>query len=796
MSLRDDRAAGQEPSTERDSSRPQVLSDAPVRRPFASVVAATHCSTFLVVGTLLALVHATGLLGDTPMIVLSVAAPVAIGLGVRRHRPTPHWPWTLLILAGLVWSVAGAVRTAVESTGDLSADRSLLPDAFAIGGYTLFAVALVRMVRAQGHLTRSRSLSLDGVIMTMSAMLASWVTLVAPVLFHLDAAPIAKLSIVIYPPISAGLVYVAARLAFGTAGRGRAHNLLLLGMLAILIGDVAYIPLETHLFTDLPGRLLELPYALAYALIGAAALHPSMADTVRSMRQTPARTNNRFALVAMALMTPAMMLLVWSPVSTVERVVVGLLAIGLATAAIVRVVFAAQAQAEVEEHLSHRAVTDELTGMLNRTGMIELVDRRLDAARASSETLALLFIDLDRFKLVNDTYGHAAGDQLLLAVSQRLKASLRGHDSVARLSGDEFLIVSSLPDAGAAHRVAERICGLFEQPFDVIGAAWVTASVGVVVASAELGDADAAELIRDADTAMYEAKAAGRAHYAVFDPSMRAKSAQRLSIYNGLHRAIDEHEFEVFYQPLIDAGSETVHGVEALVRWMAPDGMVPPDQFISVAEDSGLISQIGEIVLRDACTQVARWRLLPGCENLTLSVNVSARQVIDVDLVAVVDEVLTETGMEPSALWLEITESLMISDNLDTLSTLSGLRNLGVHLAVDDFGTGYSSLSYLHRYPVEQVKIDRQFVSGLSDDGDAGGDAAVVAAVIGIAEALDLSIVAEGVETEWQVGHLTEIGCDLLQGFHFSRPVPALDLGPLLIERNEPERPQTSDRPR
>ncbi len=795
MTLRDERALAADTSPANVPSRPDAVSDHRSRRVLRNAFGATRCRAFLVFGTVLAFAHATGLLGDVAMMVLSIAAPAAIAVGVRRNRPTPQWPWTLLILAGIVWSVAGAVRAAVESTGDLSSDRNLLPDALALSGYTLFAIALIGMIRAQGYLTRSRSLSLDGAIMTMSALLVSWVTLVAPVLFRLDAAPIAKVSIVIYPPISAGLVFIAARLAFGSAERGRAQNLLLLGMLAILMGDVAYIPLETHVFTDLPGRVLELPYALAYTLIGAAALHPSMADTVRARRQTGARTNHRFALVAMALMTPAMMLLVWSPMSTVERVVVGLLAIGLAITAIVRVVFAAQAQAEVEEDLSHRAVTDELTGMLNRTGMIELVDRRLDEAHASAETLALLFIDLDRFKLVNDTYGHAAGDQLLLAVAERLKASLRGHDSVARLSGDEFLIVSSLPDAAAAHRVAERVCNLFEQPFDVIGAAWVTASVGVVVADGELGEADAAELIRDADTAMYEAKAAGRAHYAVFDPSMRAKSAHRLNIYNGLHRAIEENEFEVFYQPLIDAGSETVHGVEALVRWMAPDGMVPPDQFISVAEDSGLISQIGEIVLRGACTQVARWRLLPGCENLTLAVNVSARQVIDVDLVAVVDEVLNETGMEPSALWLEITESLMISDNLDTLSTLSGLRSLGVHLAVDDFGTGYSSLSYLHRYPVEQVKIDRQFVSGLSDDGDAGGDAAVVAAVIGIAEALDLSIVAEGVETEWQVGHLTEIGCDLLQGFHFSKPVPALDLGPILLERNEPERPHAGGRP-
>jgi EAL domain-containing protein (putative c-di-GMP-specific phosphodiesterase class I) len=288
---------------------------------------------------------------------------------------------------------------------------------------------------------------------------------------------------------------------------------------------------------------------------------------------------------------------------------------------------------------------------------------------------------------------------------------------------------------------------------------------------------------------MYEAKSAGRSAYVVFDPSMRAASEHKLEMYNGLHLAIERHEFEVHYQVMVDPGTGTVRGVEALVRWMAPQGLIPPDRFIPLAEESGLISPIGEFVLRQSCLQVSRWRGLPGCSDLTVSVNVSARQLVESDMVAVVSDVLAESGLPAEALWLEITESVMMTDTLETLASLTGLRELGVHLSVDDFGTGYSSLSYLQRYPVEQVKIDRQFVSGVCDRSE---DAAVVAAIVGIAEALDLSWVAEGVEQPDQAAHLHDLGCELVQGYLYSKPVPAIDLGPILLARNEVGHPPAS----
>jgi diguanylate cyclase (GGDEF)-like protein len=737
---------------------------------------------YLVVSVAAAAVHATGLAGDVMLIALSLATPIAGVIAVRTYRPLSATPWVLLILAGIVWSVAGTARAAADVTGQLGADRNLLPDVPAIAGYALFAVGLLMMQRAHGKAGRSWALTLDGGIMALSAMLVFWVTLVAPVIFRLEAAPIAKLSIVIYPPISAGLVWIAARLAFGATVRGRSFQLLLAGMLALLIGDVAYVPLETHLLSAAPAKLLELPYALAYALLGAAILHPSMRNAVRPAAPATTRQEARFALIAVALLTPSMMLLVWSPLTNTERIVVGALAVVLEVAAIARVVLAARAQDAVEQRLAYRASRDELTGLINRPAALDLIDEVLDDAVANRTEVGVMFVDLDRFKLVNDSYGHAVGDELLLVAADRLRTTVGPLDTVARLSGDEFLIVA--PDTGIARarELAARVCDVFTQPFELIGTAWVSASIGVVVSDGRADGVDATSLIRDADTAMYQAKAAGRSGFALFHPSMRAASERQLEVYNGLHRALERDEFEAHYQIIVDRRSGTVHGVEALVRWQSPEGMVPPDEFISLAEDSGLISEIGELVLRRSCAQVARWRRLPGCAGLTLSVNVSGRQFMDVDMVAVVADALDDAGLDPDALWLEITESVMMTDSLDTLATMSGLRSLGVHLSVDDFGTGHSSLSYLQRFPVEQVKIDRRFVTGMCDHSE---DEAVVAAVVGIAKALGMSVVAEGVEEQRHVDRLNQYECDLMQGFLFSRPMPALDLGPILLHYNE-----------
>ena len=316
-----------------------------------------------------------------------------------------------------------------------------------------------------------------------------------------------------------------------------------------------------------------------------------MRNTVRPNAAVARSAGGSFRAHCRRAADPLAILLVWSPEANAERIVVGSLAVVLEITAISRVVLAARAQDAVEHRLAHRASHDELTGLLNRPAALDVIDETLDDTRADGSRLGLLFIDLDRFKLVNDSYGHAVGDELLLAAADRLRTTVGEGDTVPRLSGDEFLVITPNTDVARARQLAARICEVFAQPFELIGTAWVSASIGVVVSETGQDHVGATSLIRDADAAMYEAKAAGRSGFALFHPSMRAASERHLEVYNGLHRAIEHDQFEAYYQVIMDRRSGTVHGVEALVRWRtAEGGLVPPDDFISLAEDSGLIA--------------------------------------------------------------------------------------------------------------------------------------------------------------------------------------------------------------
>jgi diguanylate cyclase (GGDEF)-like protein len=735
---------------------------------------------YLVTGLLLAALHGSGLGGDYAMLVLALLTPAFLVVGVRWYRPRPAWPWYVFVAAGVVWSVAAVIRSAAGSTGDLTSDRNLLPDAFALPGYALFGAALVGLLWARGREARSRALLIDSITLAMSALLLSWVLLIDPVLNRQDAAPIAQLAILVYPPISVLLVAVATQLAYAGRMSARAHHLLLGGMIALLLGDMLFVPLEADLLEP-PGRLLEVPYALAYALIGAAALHPTMRMVGQRHHGPSSTQRSRLALVASALLVPAILLLTWTPADLVHRLLGGTLVLALSAAAVTRVLLAMHRQAMSEARLSYQATHDELTGLPNRAAALAATQRALDDARHLGWPVALIFLDVDQFKLVNDTYGHTAGDELLVACAERLVEAVGTNHLVARLSGDEFVVVVPALDRTGARDLAERVRRAFALPFEVLGDQYITASVGVAVAEHPFKGVDAVSLVRDADTAMYRAKEAGRDAVVVFDMSMHRRTARRLELEQGLRQAMERGELAVQYQPVVDMVSGRVHGVEALMRWQSPNGPVSPSEFVTVAEETGLIAPLGEWVLSEACAQVARWRHLTGCEDLTVAVNVSARQLVATDMVSMVADVLEETALPADALWLEITESVMWEDSVDTIATLVALRGLGVHLSLDDFGTGYSSLSYLNRFPVEQVKIDRSFVSVLSDNPD---DGSFVAAIMAIAQALDLSVVAEGVERPEQAGHLRALGCRLAQGYLYSWPLSAIDVGPVLLDRN------------
>jgi diguanylate cyclase (GGDEF)-like protein len=690
--------------------------------------------------------------------------------GLRIHRPAAAGAWRALVLSGGIFSIDLALRGLALDLSGLPA-VVLSPDLWALAGYVAMGTFLARLLRGSGRRT-DLTTWLDVAVVTTGASLITWALLVSPALRRGGGSTYSILTSAAYPVADVAVLTLAALVALRGGFANRSLWLVLGAAGGLLVGDLSYAVQYTRTgIADADVPVFDLAFVLAYVSLGAAVLHPSMrvlvvADADGERRLSPLHRT----ILPAAILAPAAMPLLHAsdhPLDHAVRAALMALLLGLVFVRLLRTV---NALTDAEGTSRHRALHDSLTGLPNRAACAEELERRLSDGRALGG-LALLYLDWDRFKLVNDTWGHHVGDELLVAVTHRLGAVLAGDDLLARVGGDEFIVLSD--DADGAPVLAARILAAFAVPL-VLPAGYelvCTPSIGIACTD-EDGTSTAETLTRDADIAMYQAKENGRAGWVLFDESLRECASDRLVLAQDLRTGLGRGEIVAHYQPITSADGSRLVGFEALARWRHPvRGPVPPDVFIPIAEDTGDIVRLGAQVLRDACACIAQWRCLTG-QPLHVSVNVSPVQLLSDDVPALVAVVLAETGLDADGLWLEITESAMVERTDEVLETLTALRRLGVTLCVDDFGTGYSALGYLKAFPMQVVKVDRSFVSGL---GDNPHDEAITRAVIAMAHALEMAVVAEGVETQVQATWLTDLGCDMAQGWLYGRPQTADD---------------------
>jgi diguanylate cyclase (GGDEF)-like protein len=694
-----------------------------------------------------------------------------IGPAFRQARPRAPFAF-LAVAAGCLGT--GLVLRFFPS----AASRLGSPDLYSIAGYLAAVVALWLMVGAttQGA---GRLAALDAMIVSFSAGLGFFSAEIGPHLLSGSADLAAVALNVLYPVLDSALLSLTVHLAFRTVRRSPSLIMLLAGFTTWLIGDMIY----TVVWHFHPGMLSRWPNALfmiTYGLMGMAAWHASVRNLAVPAVATKAPTRSGRSVLIIALLVPAAIAIL-VPVSGLAD---GLLRVVLLAAVLLciylRMTQTAEALHRAEQAALHRALHDPLTGLPNRSAF--LADLRRRCAQPGETGLSVVSLDVDRFKQVNDTWGHPAGDELLRRLAERLRTRIRPGDRLYALGGDAFALIAEGASVPVAEALAQPLLTLSHQALLLDAGQSITVSASVGVAQAGPGEpAEAVALIRDADIALHAAKDAGRATWVLFDESLSRSIGHRVRLAEALRRAVAEHRIEPHYQVIMGGpGFATITGFEALARWTDPElGPVSPVEFIPVAEDTGLIVDIGELMLRQACAQLVGWRRLTGRDDLHISVNLSAAQITGCDVPGLVRDVLAETGLPAPALWLEITESLLVADRETTVRILDELDALGVVLCVDDFGTGYSSLSYLTDFPVHVVKIDRSFVRRMLSDPRSR---AVTGTIIEMARGLRFrGVVAEGVETAEASALLEEMGCTWGQGFLWARPLPPEAVGGQLL---------------
>jgi len=713
---------------------------------------------------------------DATLAVAGVTAVAALVVGCVRRRPQPQAPWWLLGVAGALFLAGSALRPwSLAQPGA----TSYLGDEVTLTGYAALLLALLRLARAHGGLRRE--VLCDVLITAATGALAAVQHLVVPSVLLGQALGLSVLTAA-YPLADVVLVALVLDVLF-SAPRHRSHQLLGLAVVALLVGDTWY-AWWCREGTLLAPAVVSTPFLIGYLLIAAAALHMPRsgggAGTPAPRRGVDAWSPRRLAVLGASLVALLVLVAVGSAApspatrwATVAAVAVVLLLL------VVRAVSAVNGQARARAVLAHRASHDGLTGLPNREELHRLVELRCAAPRPEGTAHWLLYLDVDGFKRVNDSWGHQTGDELLVEVAGRLRAVAGPQATLARTAGDEFVVVlTATPGAVAA--CAEELLAAVAAPVR-LGAseAVVTASLGVAEVHADVETA-----LREADTAMYQAKRAGRRQWLLHDDTMRTDHGAAIQLEADLRRAVEAEGLAVAYQFVVDVADGRPVGTEALLRWDRPaGGSVSPVAFVPVLEETGLIQTVGLWVLRRALHQLADWRRAGLVDaRFTMSVNVSPRQLLDPAFSARVGRLLAECGVDGPGVVLEITESSMLTEADAATDNLAALRALGVGLAVDDFGTGYSALSYLRTLPVTRVKIDRSFVSGL---GSAGGesDEALVRAVVAVSRALGLGVTAEGIETPAQQEVVRRLGVDHGQGWLWAKAAPGAEVTAALARR-------------
>src|SRR5688500_13401752 len=723
-----------------------------------------------------------------------------------RLRGSLRTSWVLLGASCGAWAVGQTIWTIYETGFGVEVPFPSWADSGYLAAVPLAAAGLIIMPAAAQTMAGFMRIVLDGVMVALALFCTSWILVLGP-LFAAGGDDLLSTILGLAYPVGdvvtiTMLIFALLRARQGGEAARQPLYLVGLGLTGISLADSGFVYLTSQTsYTS--GSFIDIGWFAGFAVLFVAARRPERpaptAESEQGLRFVSSLSVPYTPVVIMVMTVlfqhlrgqtldgtaiftamAVLLLIVLRQVLTL-RENLGLLRtledrVELRTAELRR---RDEDRKRLQGELSHQAFHDSLTGLANRALFKDRVDHALKRFQRRRRPLAVFFLDLDRFKAINDSFGHASGDALLIAVSKRLSDCVRGEDTVARLGGDEFaVLVENLAGEAEVRIVAERVKEAFRDPIVIDGRELaVAASIGIALSEAGTETAD--DLLRHADLAMYRAKAAGGGarQYA---PEMHAGMIDRLELESDLRQALARDQMYIVYQPIVDLRTGRLSGAEALLRWQHPSrGLVSPAEFIPVAESSGMIVPIGEWVLRQACRDARRWDGIRGGEELSVSVNLSGRQLQTSELPSIVPHALLDAGLAPGRLTLEMTESMLIDRSDEMLSLLHELRRIGVRLAIDDFGTGYSSLSYLHRFPVDVVNIDRSFIESLTGEAD---ETSLVGSIIRIGQGMRLATVAEGIEDAAQLRALQRLGCEYGQGYHFARPMSAADFETYILE--------------